>query len=802
MPVFPSGGGGGGSLNPAWLANELYVSPGGSNSNSGKAGSPKKNIYNGLEALIDAGGGTLYADSNCAVGGPVNGQGIRLRLDQSFTFNAPGFLLLTAPVRIVGTGKNSGTGPFTNAPVSNYTGGGTRFDPALWILGQGQASPFAMANMQSADILAGARIAVDYDRNLDGSLRELSILNADHSGTSTTFTIDMTTVPELTATLAKRISNVTTLTIPNPGYPYQPWRVGQPLRVASSNPDFSSGQKVVTACSNNGNEGDNLLWTISYAETDADVAEEPAAGIAVKSHNCSPGELLDLITVGFGFYGVQYYVTSATDDTITVQDLQTGGSRNEDDIGTLVHQERHYGHTNMLQFSNVSFGIYNGVLPDQVYPFHGWDIGSNLANPIFMEGCWASGNTGTNIPVMEDRLCAAIYSYGGGGGTAVVMNRCNGNSNKVYVESGTNGLSYLDARDCLWEAPSTEWTEPQFRVDGNTFTRVFIDNCIQVDGDTSAANVEINGCTYTGAIVRRSGQVVGQVQGGDLWQTPNNWGAGTDFKNPWVGQFGSGMQPQIWADGRMVGKHPAAVRLGGPVAARFKNVIFPAASWTKPAGWTVTPGGGEPSPFGDASDLVETDSNGLVTVKTLGTDGATWEAGGRFVFCGWVNADADTALGPVFASALSGSFSQLDIATGYTGRGWQFVSGYAVVGSTSSNPSYSIALGFYGGNTISLYGLTAFYVPADIDDNDFCEFAGTLHHQPRYLPAGMRGTMDGQKFIADGGMGIDADITKVVGAGSGELTLTGTGTIYEPVYDNDGTTIIGWRALLQATVNP
>ena len=66
----------------------------------------------------------------------------------------------------------------------------------------------------------------------------------------------------------------------------------------------------------------------------------------------------------------------------------------------------------------------------------------------------------------------------------------------------------------------------------------------------------------------------------------------------------------------------------------------------------------------------------------------------------------------------------------------------------------------------------------------------------------MAGTMEGQKFIADGGIGTNTANTNVAGAGSGELTLTGTGTVYLPVYGRNGSTILGWVALLQATVNP
>ncbi len=63
-------------------------------------------------------------------------------------------------------------------------------------------------------------------------------------------------------------------------------------------------------------------------------------------------------------------------------------------------------------------------------------------------------------------------------------------------------------------------------------------------------------------------------------------------------------------------------------------------------------------------------------------------------------------------------------------------------------------------------------------------------------------TYNGSKFVAYDGFGTNSLNKRSVGGGSGQLTLTGTGTVYLPMYDADGTTIIGWMAMLQATVNP
>jgi hypothetical protein len=86
--------------------------------------------------------------------------------------------------------------------------------------------------------------------------------------------------------------------------------------------------------------------------------------------------------------------------------------------------------------------------------------------------------------------------------------------------------------------------------------------------------------------------------------------------------------------------------------------------------------------------------------------------------------------------------------------------------------------------------------------NEVYRNAASLKPFGAYLQPGMAGTMTDQKFIAHGGFGTNAAHSRIVGGASGNLALTGTGTVYLPTYDADGTTIIGWVAQLQATIVP
>jgi hypothetical protein len=63
-------------------------------------------------------------------------------------------------------------------------------------------------------------------------------------------------------------------------------------------------------------------------------------------------------------------------------------------------------------------------------------------------------------------------------------------------------------------------------------------------------------------------------------------------------------------------------------------------------------------------------------------------------------------------------------------------------------------------------------IAGGIDDNDFYEYAGTLKYQPRYLLPGMVGTMEDQKLIAHGGLGMKTSLVEVTAPGSADRLVT------------------------------
>lgn len=788
------------------MSNEFYVSPTGSNSNSGRAGKPKLNIYNGIQALIAAGGGTLYIDSSSEIGGPVAGQGIWLRTDyqigDNHYFDVPGFLPQSVPMNLVGIGESGNLSPFAAAPMAEIIGSDrSQFKPAIWIIGSPASKPLTITGLQSpfANSRLSMRLFVDYDRELNGDIKQIPVLNATRTGTSTVLTVDTDSVTPIVVAQAERTSNVTTLHITNPGLPFTPWHPGTVIRFTSGDADFASGDYTITAMSSF--ESDNNSWTVSYAEVAADAALQSVAASSVQSHGCSSGELLWLtVTSGTEFVEQQYYVTAATADEITVEDNFGSGNANEDDIGTIAHQERLYCRGTNVQVNRSEMSLSSGL--QNLGATHGIDVGSTLAAWLEMNDVACGGAMIQNGMYNDPRCFEALYAYGGGdarSGSALYLNRCTSNNGGMFLENNGTGAA-LNAVDCLVEQSSDQSDRPGMRVWGNSFTSVYIDRFENADGEPSANSVEIIGCPDYGPVVTRSGKVLGKVIGGDRWDSPGDWAG--DVPTPWQGGETNGMQVTTWADGRITGKHPGAARAGGALGARYKNFVLLAADWGPGTGVTVTPGGGEPAPDGGPSDLIETSggaSSVAITLNGQNTVPGGNVEGGTFVFCGWIN--SDVPLGPTIANIDSNQFEIPPFNTGSGNTGWQFISSSQLVETSDPAANFQGTLTTGANSSISVRGLTMIWVPPDVPDNDLYEFLGTIKHQPFYLEPGDVGTMDGQKFIGHGGLG--TGLAYVEGVSSGQLTVNGSFSPkrYEPIFAEDGTTIKGWVEMIDADIN-
>jgi hypothetical protein len=112
---------------------------------------------------------------------------------------------------------------------------------------------------------------------------------------------------------------------------------------------------------------------------------------------------------------------------------------------------------------------------------------------------------------------------------------------------------------------------------------------------------------------------------------------------------------------------------------------------------------------------------------------------------------------------------------------------------------WQVYLNYSNGGTCDYWGETALVIPASVASGEAYQHGQVFRHQPIYLQAGQAGTMEGQKFVAHGGLGTAKHY--VVGAASGNITLGGANGKAIEFFDESGNSI-GVLPLQSYTVNP
>ncbi len=395
-----------------------------------------------------------------------------------------------------------------------------------------------------------------------------------------------------------------------------------------------------------------------------------------------------------------------------------------------------------------------------------------------------------------DRKCWLLMDPGsrGASGAQLINNRPNVGGVRVYGSKVAGWGVKVD--QCRGDTLIGEDSPPAFEsLEGNQFGYLYIDQCVTDDADPDVPNVVIDAGMASGDVrVTNCGLVEGPglTEGG---LAISSWSVRTE--SPLVtGQTG------FWLGDRISGVPTSAYRnLGGLAQATLANVVDVPGSWQL---FGTTKTSGQADPFGGtgAWKIAGGPQNIFVYDHNL-----TTVAGDRFAFGCWVKRASALAAGPggyVIALGCSPSnpagfnpFGSLR----FTGEGeWQWM---VVSGQINSVVSVNVRAAIGIDDTLYIFQPTVYFSASGaLSDNEWSELVQAMRPQPQYLTAGMPGTMDGYKFIGHGGFGTDSANAKVVGGGSGQLTLTGSGTVYLPMYDKNGTTIIGWVAQLQATVNP
>lgn len=273
-----------------------------------------------------------------------------------------------------------------------------------------------------------------------------------------------------------------------------------------------------------------------------------------------------------------------------------------------------------------------------------------------------------------------------------------------------------------------------------------------------------------------------------------------------AGQYG------IVGDGWLSGRTNAGRRLGAPTSAPFKNL----ASHT-PSSWTAINGAVKTlntiDVFGGQNGCDIDKSSTLKAARVANETNRLFSTGDIIMGGVWVRSVPldllDGSLG--FISVGAGSYSTGTAAMGplWQGNGeWQWC-GTAVVFKAPSDIPVSTTLTMdVRASTISkvrfCYPLLI-HLKANDGVNVYSETEAweLLFNAATWNPdlaTGVAGTLRNQPFVAAGGLGVDSTVTKVAGVSSGQLTI-GSIIKYEPRFDKDGTTVIGWVPIYSATVN-
>lgn len=852
MPVFPGGGSASGNITPGpglvpqalgsgflaagWIPQNIpdnvrYVSNAGNDSNLGDNETrPLKYIKTAWNQLQALGGGTLYVwgtvDDPCRIS--ADGKGLYI-----YDYSAgpvPSTSVLPMPVRVIGRGTFV-TG-FNPTPMAYIAGGSNLIDsteqddPGLWISGSiGNSISFENCRWASGTNKP-IRIGWDYIRDQStGAIVKKNVTSAVRSsgtpGSNTVFTV----APySFDICVLERNAGIVTAQIVWHGK-FSEIQQGMQVLITlnTPDPDFTNGWYTLDSFETlYGGHHDGTLVFVSAGNNFSDGSVDGPVIGTVKSTCVKAHDFLTLYSTNAQFPSSSYLVTAINQDTITVNDYYGYGSRSatstQSNIGTYAAQDRLRHNCAKIRFKNCgespnlgdgstetfSAGPGIDIGPLEFFDFEDMYIdGFNIAN--------VSGQPGCRDPERRAMLMSSCGGATAGVGFGEFKNLWGAYGGVRYHCSVAASLTTAFKNVCndipvgggFTAVPAVEILEG---ADSHSIRLVNISTVdisgtptIRVNAESPYGCVEVDQCygPIEGpcTIINYGVQQI-QVSISSLPNSENQ-----------TGYYGY--------DRRIAGRHAAAVRSGAPVAAPlpiFGLVESDPTNWQSTTGLTVTTGIRDP--FGGTGAVRLTNSSGSTKVATYL---------GRHV--GGASADDDIYVGAIFARGMpvgsvglridviqSGTTLLTDAAFMPRGGGspleWECltVGGRLAGGASGTGSVCTLQTSIPNGVSIDVYCPTIGFLPVadatDVSDDEVAEIITQFQPMHEYLHPNCVGTRVGQKFIGHDGFGTNSANAKTVGVGSGQLTLTGSGTVYLPMYDKDGTTIIGWVAQLQATVNP
>lgn len=824
MPIFPPSGGG-----SAFAGfKSQYVSPTGSNSNPGTQFAPRKTASKAYSLL--APGGSLYLANGVDWSDGTEGLGLTAGQGCWLSGN-PGTLpdgwLALKPINLYGYGLQANSQLGMNYVDLHWGSSGVadRKNPGFWIHTSG-----VPVHCQDMRIIGQQpwRIGWDYRRNADATIAWGNITSATRTSGVTTFTVDFPA--PYTVTRAGRSGGQVSIECliarpssnPFDGADPKDWVV-----ITSSDGNFASGHWQLDNVPS-GVDATHIIF--QYTDGGADVPfAAPAGAMTMGGHGCQSfngevGDIIEVESTDSNWQSTMYMVTAVTFDTLTVADPYGADHGPTANIGQYVLQDRG-GNCGVSfdQLVNCSGYQVGGIGTYKANQGPSLDRGDQSAGQWswVYDGDWFGGhyNAGGDVDGCKDpNLGAAHFVCAGAhGNIGFFQEKSRFHLGALRLYGGLQAPWFVTARDMMhqWDVnmgtiPATPCYQVAFR--GSRSYQDLV-NLSCADGSPNPAGVDLGG-SYGDITINNceTANPIGYLVEGPSfpWVTGGagqhgTWGSITDSYEK------TGLAGLYANDGRLAGKRDDLPGSFGVIQyPGFSNKANTDLSAYTTSG-TITISANQSTLGLDKSDkafkLDCTAGGTATTFKDITTSAAA--AGDIYVFGCWmrsVSGKLNNGGGTIVSLVYQGGGTTvMDIQVPFGGDGeWQWVTNKVVL-PTGNVGKTTLRLIFDSvqSHPYFVYMPTVLHLDAaTYSANEAARIWKSFRPIPGNLGNGMAGTMPGIKLIGYDGIGTDAANAKTVGAGSGQLTLTGTGTVYLPTYDKDGTTIIGWVAQLQATVNP
>lgn len=755
-----------------------YVHPNGVNSNPGTLELPKQTGAAAYLAL--ASGGTMYRASGSTwsdgteANGMVAGQGCWLQDGQADGSIPPGWLKFK-PITVRGWGLDHQAAlGFSFALVADAFPAvlTNRRNPGVWLANIDGAFTYDDIGISAP---LPARVGWDYRRLASGLQPAFAtVTNAVRAAGSTVLTV--ANPPAWNIFQACRvidpITGVATTTIwwSTPELPSV--KQGCFITIATVDPNLNPGTFVVLDSPAPGQAGP--VTSVSYQEPGKPTFGSRSVPIAatgtVSGHMALPFDHIDIESTNVNFQSTDYEVTAVTATTITVADPYAPSSASAANIGQYCLQNRSlYASVSFDRWINCSFTCTGDSSPYHPASGPAMDRGSTTGGEQwtwivggFFQG--AQNNNGGSPGIPDLNRASAIYGSGGAIGRACL--------NALGCQLGSGNIRVFGSHDNLWSVIAENIV---YEASGQAAP---VAPCVVLDASgSSGAYIRLirlsvaDSPTLTQTVVDlggASGQVYleacGPVIGSQNTGTSDHVLAAVSLNELPSWSTASGSLPALgrvgwWGnDNRISGKRiDTQSAFGVYQGLGIPNKLsYDITTWVLSAGVTVT--GGQSAPDGSNGAYLISGAVGTATFTfTLGTPSV---AGDHLIIGLWVRGVTPSPPG-ILGVSWTGGVTQYSLFPPFLGQSgdWQWMTLDVIAAPGDAGLNQVVTQLLHISYDFVAYLPTLLVVPAaNYSINEAKRIWETFRAGPSYLQAGQVGTMDGQKLIAHGGVGVDVSV--------------------------------------------